>query len=71
MWHVYMCDRNGMLYAGITTNLSHRMRQHKARLLYSEEYADKHAAARRERQIKGWSRKKKLSLIANAKVSLP
>jgi len=39
------------------------MMQHKANLLYSEVYPDKHSAATRERQIKGWSRKKKLSLI--------
>ena len=39
------------------------MSQHKASLLYTEAYEDKHDAARRERQIKGWRREKKLSLI--------
>jgi hypothetical protein len=39
------------------------MRLHKANLLYSEAYEDKHEAAKRERQIKGWRREKKLSLI--------
>ena len=63
MWHLYICNRRGKLYTGITTDLDHRMMQHKANLLYSEVYPDKHSAARRERQIKGWSRKKKLSLI--------
>jgi putative endonuclease len=63
MWHVYICDRKGQLYTGITTDLDHRMRQHKASLLYTEAYEDKHDAARRERQIKGWRREKKLSLI--------
>ena len=62
MWHVYICDRNGQLYAGITTNLSNRMRQHKATLLYSESHEDRFLAARREKQIKGWTSKKKLAL---------
>jgi len=64
MWYVYLCDRGGQLYTGITTDLRHRMRQHKADLLYSEDHPDKYSAAKRERQIKGWSRKKKLGLIS-------
>ena len=32
MWHVYICDRNGQLYTGITTDLRNRMRQHGAKL---------------------------------------
>jgi putative endonuclease len=62
-WYVYICDRAGQLYTGITTDLEHRMNQHKATLLYSESVKDKHSAARRERQIKGWRREKKLALI--------
>ena len=53
MWHVYICDRNGKLYTGITTDLEHRMRQHGARLLYSEPHPDRFLAAKRENQIKG------------------
>jgi putative endonuclease len=60
---VYICDRSGQLYTGITTDLDHRIKQHKAVLLYSEKYSDKYSAAIRERQIKGWRREKKLSLI--------
>ena len=63
MWHVYLCDRRGKVYTGITTDLRHRMRQHRAKLLYSEAHADRHQAARREREIKGWRREKKLALI--------
>ncbi|MFC1646558.1 GIY-YIG nuclease family protein [Candidatus Omnitrophota bacterium] len=33
------------------------------RLLYKKEFSSKHEAAKRERQIKGWTRKKKLALI--------
>lgn len=67
MWHVYLCDRQGTLYTGITTDLSHRIRQHKAMLLYSEEHPDRHSAARREKEIKGWRREKKLALIRDGR----
>jgi len=63
MWQVYLCERQGRLYTGITTDLGNRMQQHSAELLYSEAYRDKHEAARREREIKGWRREKKLALI--------
>ena len=46
------------------------MRQHAAELLYCEEHPDKHSAARREREIKGWRREKKLALV-RGEVSLP
>ena len=70
MWYVYICDKNGQLYTGITTELAYRMNQHKASLLYSEAYENKNDAAKRERQIKGWRREKKLLLIRSSKVSL-
>jgi predicted GIY-YIG superfamily endonuclease len=63
MWHVYICDKNGQLYKGITTDSKHRMSQHKASLLYSEPYSSKTDAAKREHQIKGWRGKKKLALM--------
>ncbi len=62
-WWIYICNRNGVLYTGITTNLNHRMAQHKARLLYSEHHNNRDSAVRREKQIKNWSRSKKISLI--------
>ena len=70
MWHVYICDRRGRLYTGITTHVPRRMRQHGAELLYSEQHPDEHSAARREKEIKGWGREKKLALI-RGEVSLP
>ena len=63
MWYVYLCNRKGKLYTGITTNLDHRMKRHNAELLYSEPHQNKHEAAKCERQIKGWRREKKLELI--------
>jgi putative endonuclease len=71
MWYVYICDKEGVLYTGITTNIPRRMRQHGASLLYSEHFQDKHAAARREREIKGWRRDRKLALVRGREVSLP
>ena len=71
MWYIYICERDNHLYTGITTDLEHRMNQHKASLLYSEAYKNKNDAAKRERQLKGWRREKKLSLIQRSKVSLP
>ncbi|MCP4714696.1 MAG: GIY-YIG nuclease family protein [Deltaproteobacteria bacterium] len=70
MWYVYICDRNGQLYTGITTDVKHRMSQHGAELLCLEEYENKQAAAKRERVIKGWRREKKLDLIRRSQVSL-
>jgi predicted GIY-YIG superfamily endonuclease len=58
MGRVYICDRNGQLYIGITTDLDHLMRQHKAGLLYTEAHKYIHEAAKRESQIKGWRRKR-------------
>ena len=47
------------------------MSQHNASLLYSESHINKVEAAKRELQIKGWRREKKLALILKSKVSLP
>ncbi len=63
VWYVYLCGRAGKLYTGITTNLEHRMKQHRAKLLYAEAFDDPHSAAKREKEIKGWRREKKMQLI--------
>jgi putative endonuclease len=63
-WYVYIIDKKGKLYVGITTDLENRMRQHGVeKHLYKEGPFEKEAAAKRERQIKKWSRDKKLKLI--------
>jgi predicted GIY-YIG superfamily endonuclease len=42
MWYLYICNKTGNLYTGITTDLGNRMRQHRhAELLLTEEYQDK------------------------------
>lgn len=65
-----------MLYVEVTNNLRHWVAQHKKklipgytaqynlfRLVYFEEYGDIREAISREKQIKGWLRAKKVSLI--------
>ena len=77
VYYVYiMASKTGTLYVGSTGGLEHRVKQHKKkevegfakkydvdRLIYFEEVEDKSAAIRRERQIKAWSRAKKVKLI--------
>ncbi len=67
---------NKVLYAGITNNLERRIYQHKNKLVkgFTERYnvnklvyfdytQDVNAAITKEKQIKGWTRKKKNELI--------
>jgi putative endonuclease len=68
--------KNGVLYTGITNNLARRVYEHKEKLIsgftskynltklvFFEETHDVNAAIEREKQIKGWLRKKKIELI--------
>ena len=68
---------DGRLYVGHTSQLSRRHAEHAhgkgcrtserfgaGELLYAEAYPDRVSAARREKQLKGWSREKKLALAA-------
>jgi putative endonuclease len=66
-WWVYIVEKRNKLYVGITTDLPNRMRQHGAtNPLYHEGPMSKAEALKRERTLKGWSRKKKLELIEEA-----
>lgn len=69
---------DGSYYVGSTTNLEKRLAQHQAgkganhtkkrlpvELVYFEEYSRIDKAFYREKQVQGWSRKKKEALIAN------
>jgi putative endonuclease len=71
-----MGSRTGTLYVGMTGFLDQRVEQHKSglidgvtkkygvnRLLYYEVYSDVGGAKRREIQLKGWRREKKIKLI--------
>jgi putative endonuclease len=70
---------SGTLYIGVTGNLQFRVRQHKEhtfrgftarygvdRLLYYETYGEVLVAIRREKQLKGWKRERKIALIEKA-----
>lgn len=76
MWFVYILLCNDKLfYVGITNNLVKRFSEHinkrsiatkefsKIKLVYCENYSNKYEAAKREKQIKGWSKAKKQMLI--------
>ena len=65
-----------VFYTGITSNLSQRIRRHASGigssftsryrlryLLYFEEYSEVTQSIQREKQIKGWTRRRKLDLI--------
>lgn len=71
-----LASRSRVLYTGVTRDLLRRVYQHRNaevpgfsrkyrvnRLVYFEETSSAIAAFEREREIKGWSREKKLRLI--------
>jgi putative endonuclease len=76
-YYVYMMtSAAGTLYTGVTNDLKRRVYEHKhkliegftkkfnvTRLVYYEETDDIQAALAREKQIKGWLRRKKIALI--------
>jgi putative endonuclease len=75
-WVYILCGRTGTLYTGVTSNLYNRIIEHRAgiksgfaskydcnRLVYFEEFGDITTAIDLEKQIKGWTRAKKIALI--------
>ena len=76
MWYIYILEcNNKSLYTGITTDLARRFREHHKKtahytgynppikIVYKESLPNKSQALKREAQIKGWTRKRKLALI--------
>ncbi|MDD5066282.1 MAG: GIY-YIG nuclease family protein [bacterium] len=64
-WLVYIIKKRDLYYTGITTDLQNRLRQHGSpQLLYKEIMQNRRRAVAIEKEIKGWSRKKKENLIA-------
>jgi putative endonuclease len=75
--YVYiLASITGVLYTGVTARLAHRIVQHRQkmvegftsrynvlRVVYWEHYDDIRGAIGREKQIKGWSRAKKIALV--------
>ena len=76
-YYVYiLCNESGTLYTGVTNDLMRRVYEHKeklyegftsryniGRLVYYESYPDVRDAIAREKQIKGWLRRRKIALI--------
>jgi len=79
-YYVYiLTNKSHTLYVGVTNNPIKRVWEHKNKLvdgftkkynidklLYIEEFNDINTALFREKQIKSWSRKKKIKLIKTA-----
>ena len=75
-WVYLLASPSRRLYIGVTNDLRRRVIEHKAgvgsrhaaryhihQLVYAEEHPDAPSAIRREKQIKGWRRERKLELI--------
>jgi putative endonuclease len=79
MHYVYIAtNRSKTLYTGLAASLERRMWEHKTkfydgftsrykidRLVYFETFTNRMTAVAREKQIKSWSRLKKLALIVS------
>ena len=77
MYYVYIIEcKDGTLYTGTTNDVNRRFQEHisgrggsytrakkVSKLLYIEECENRSTALKREAEIKGWRREKKLSLI--------
>ncbi len=81
MYFVYILTNwdDSVLYIGVTSNLEKRLYEHRNhladgftkkynihKLVYFEESVDVNSAIAREKQLKGWTRKKKNQLIQKA-----
>ena len=76
-FYVYiMTNKSKTLYVGVTNNLQRRVYEHKnkmiksftskyniSKVVYFKVFNDIESAIKREKQIKGWLRKKKIELI--------
>ena len=76
-YYVYiMASLSRVLYVGVTNDISRRVSEHKVaqtpgfssryrvnRLVHVEEFSDIRDAIAREKQLKGWTRARKLDLI--------
>jgi putative endonuclease len=84
-WHVYIVHcADGSLYTGITTDVERRIDEHNhddrlaarytrgrrpVKLIYSEEYASRSEASKRESEIKQMERPEKEALVENPEIN--
>ena len=79
MYYVYVLTNwdDSVMYIGVTSNLPKRLYEHRNhltdgftkkynvhKLVYFEQTTDVNSAIAREKQLKGWTRKKKNDMIA-------
>lgn len=76
-WHVYIIRcADGSLYTGVTTDVARRLAAHAAgkgsrivrsklpfKLVYRRAFKSRSAALKREAEIKGWPRSKKIQFL--------
>lgn len=76
-WVYFLASRSRVLYVGFTSDLERRLAEHRTKhypnsfsaryrvrhLVYAEAYATAAEAVRRERQMKGWRRARRVALI--------
>ena len=81
LYFVYILSNwnNNVLYIGVTSNLERRLYKHRnhladgftdkynvTKLVYYEHTSDVRSAISREKQLKGWTRAKKIALISSS-----
>ncbi len=84
--YVYILEcSDGSFYTGVTNNVERRLAKHNegishksytykrrpVKLVYFEDHTDPYYAIAREKQIKGWSRRKKIAMINGEWEKLP
>lgn len=76
MYYLYILEcKDGSLYTGITTDVKRRFNEHKSgigghytrakkvkKIVYTQVHPDRSSALKREAEIKGWTKQKKLAL---------
>ena len=82
--YIVKCS-DGSFYTGVTNDVDRRVSEHNegdnpkaytyrrrpVKLVYFEDHSDPYYAISREKQIKGWSRKKKIAMIQGEWEKLP
>jgi putative endonuclease len=82
-WVYIMTNRSESLYMGVTNNLARRVYEHRQhlnpgfttkyridRLIHAEPFGEFLDAIAREKQLKGWTRARKLELVAETNPEL-
>lgn len=78
-WVYVLANSHRTIYVGVTADLFHRLEEHRSghssrfvarhrlhRLVYAEPYPRALDAIHREKQLKGWTRERKIRLIESA-----